>query len=254
MNGKRLMGNNYGLLIEQIGMTFENSPIWKELQYNVSLLVDQPDTSFVLRLQCILFHSIWESVNAVSEFTINLYFSTDQERINLTDMLHDTNYLVNSWILHMEDKFPLVLSYYGRHLFKLNYYWIKKSIDEMLDPSLLTLLNIKEAYDSHSILLSNLLKLQKLRMVPEFNTINVLLEMSKSKYRYLRVKEGLEKNVQSKPEEKCVEKNLGQTQVGTTPRKVHYRAKEENTKHGEESNNSSSLKKTVFNFNLTDML
>lgn len=103
--------------------------------------------------------------NYSHNYSTNYSHNTVLPHIDLDDIIHTFNYSFSSLILNLEFKFPFVFSFYGRHLFKLNYKWIKHNISE-------TQSNQEEI---NKALYNNILGLETL-MLQEYNTINIMKE------------------------------------------------------------------------------
>ncbi|KAK6463916.1 hypothetical protein DFJ63DRAFT_55683 [Scheffersomyces coipomensis] len=199
LNGNQLLDSSYNYLIDRLGSNICRSSYWNALEVKPSLRIDN-SSSFQLDLQCLIFDGIInefiefdsngntvqvfdKEVNILKEMTIDIRYQTWETELLMDDFLHDLNYMISSWLVNIEYIFPLVFSVYGRQVFKLNYTSLKRCISEMNDHQLDKLISNASSSNNHQSLILNLDKLQ-VRIMNEYNILNILKEIDHSNYRY----------------------------------------------------------------------
>ncbi|ODV78117.1 uncharacterized protein CANTADRAFT_23221 [Suhomyces tanzawaensis NRRL Y-17324] len=199
LNGRKISGTCYNSLLEKVGYCFARSPVWTSMGYELSLSVDN---CICLNLGCRIFTPLLDElipatndpgtaqVRTLQRFSISLHYYTDSQELHLDGLLQAFEYLLRSWAVNMEYKFPLIFSYYGRQFFRLNYNCICKTIDELFDPQVDTK-NPKANADKYTTLIHCLLKLQR-NVMTEFNILNVLKELDQSSSRRCAVKNAVD--------------------------------------------------------------
>ena len=159
---------------------------------NPSLFIrDDKTTSFLLDLECKVSTPIINdlldmksafpnSTNLLSLMDIDFHYNTFQTKLQLVDIVEALNYLLGSLFINLEFKFPFVFSFYGRKLFKTNYNWLIRNLDEVLCPSPVNL--PPSVHNKNEAFLQSMKSIQ-LKALAEYNTLNIMkeCEMSRSK-------------------------------------------------------------------------
>lgn len=156
-----------------------------------SLFVGNDGTSFQICLSCgvtgpiineiLKLKSVFPGdINLLELVTLNFHYNTHLPTLLLPNLVEALNYLVGSLILNLEFKFPLVFSFYGRCLFKTNYNWLIRNIDELLAASPPN--EVQVSRDKNSVFLRTLKNIQ-LKILSEYNTLSLMRECDNSSSR-----------------------------------------------------------------------
>lgn len=186
----------------------------------------------MVNLNCNIFNPIKnqltknENTSMYESLIVNFKYLTTAAKLDITQFLETLNYLLVSVFINLEYEFPFVFSYYGRKLFKTNYNWIARSIDEVTDfkishsskTSLSSFNKHKEILSKDELALKIILDLQQ-KALCEFNTINIWKECDLSKMKIDTCK----------------------------------RLKKKKEELGNSSTENSSIKSMVFNFRFLDV-
>ncbi|KAK6458103.1 uncharacterized protein RJT20DRAFT_133543 [Scheffersomyces xylosifermentans] len=193
INGNCLYQNDYNSLIERMGSSIASAPYWNSLELEPHLLYHSNQNSFSLELSCKIFSSLKDQQNldtttgaernTLENMCVTLNLFTQDKEISILNIVQDFNYLLSSWLVNMEYKFPLIFSFYGRQCFKINYKWLLKCTDEILDPQMTRILQLQRSINKLEVLTENLIKMQR-RILAEYNIINNVLEMARSSHHY----------------------------------------------------------------------
>lgn len=160
--------------------TISGSLVWKQLQYQASI-----DDDGRIELACEIFSHVrndlkqMENIQYFHLLIINYNFSCSGTKLELKQYLSLLEYLLISLLLNIELKYPLIFSFYGRHLFQRNYSMIVKTIEELSNPKIE---GPKFECNRNQILSNNMRKLQR-KILYEYNTLNILKECNDSSSR-----------------------------------------------------------------------
>jgi len=175
--------------VEAIGHSFVECCYWKHIDMVTSLFIrDNKTSSFLLDLECKVSTPIISdlldikvafpnSVNLLDLIDLDFHYNTFQPKLRLIDIVEALNYLFSSLIINLEFKFPFVFSFYGRKLFKTNYNWLIRNLDEVLCTSLPNHPSI--THDKSVAFLQSMKNIQ-LKALAEYNTLNVMKECDTS--------------------------------------------------------------------------
>ena len=156
---------------------------------NTSLFIrDDKTSSFLLDLECNVSTPIINdlldikfafpnSINLLELIDLDFHYNTFQSELRLVDIVEALNYLFSSLIINLEFRFPFVFSFYGRKLFKTNYNWLVKNLDEVLCPSSPNHPSIP--HDKSAAFLQSMKNVQ-LKALAEYNTLSVMKECDTS--------------------------------------------------------------------------
>lgn len=129
INNNQLRPTNYGGLLQLLINKLKLNSYWEQaLDYEVSYDMNEThQSSFDIELKCNIFHNLQQSdENLLRNIQITIHCLTNQEVWNILDMTTSFNYLLSSWLIHIEYHLPLVFSSYGRQYIKLNMAWYRK--------------------------------------------------------------------------------------------------------------------------------
>lgn len=191
-----ILPNDYNCILEELANRIFNSLLWSQLDYSVSLFIKE---SIALCLQCQVFESVREEVTrsrSLEQVDLELHYVTEKSVVSIDTLYGGFDYLLQSWLMSADRALPLVFSYYGRQMFKTNYKWIKKTVNEVFDEEISKLLQITQPQSKSEILMLNLEKLCKIRIHDEYNLINVLCELGADS----RKRKGARDKKDTKPE------------------------------------------------------
>lgn len=170
---------------QPVAATIAASPLWELLMYHVDTeAAEEPtrrelaeemtksedtntSTQNSFNLRCRIFGAIAGDLRDVPLLHLRLvivnicFYSADNFDVNSL-----LRYLGSSLMLHLEYKYPYVFSVYGRHFFHLNYPWLTRMIRR---------LGVKDVARALEV---NLVKLER-RILSEFNTLNIMVEMTR---------------------------------------------------------------------------
>ncbi|EGW30527.1 uncharacterized protein SPAPADRAFT_157677 [Spathaspora passalidarum NRRL Y-27907] len=177
INGHILQVSTYnGNFLREFANFTINSTYFTSLGYETTTNVSTENkTSFKLDLKCQIFNTgQYQSLSKLKEVSITLHWLTQENICNIQDLTESFNYLLNSWILEVEDKYPFVFSVVGREYVKINMHWYLKTRSEVLGDSepdiekVLQILksHIKEKYQT-IVLLRHTRKLARFGHIPE---------------------------------------------------------------------------------------
>lgn len=156
---------------------------------NTSLFIrGDKTTSFLLDLECNVSTPIINdlldmksafpnSINLLSLIDLDFHFNTFQPKLQLADIVDAMNYLLGSLFINLEFKFPFVFSFYGRKLFKTNYNWLFRNLDEILCSSPENLPSV--IHNKNEAFLQSLKSIQ-LKALAEYNTLSIMKECDMS--------------------------------------------------------------------------
>lgn len=156
---------------------------------NTSLFIrDDKTTSFLLDLECNVSTPIINdlldmksafpnSINLLSLVDLDFHYNTFQPKLQLADIVEALNYLLGSLFINLEFKFPFVFSFYGRKLFKTNYNWLVRNLDEMLCQSPVSFPSV--IHNKNEAFLQSMKSMQ-LKALAEYNTLNIMKECDMS--------------------------------------------------------------------------
>lgn len=192
INGNKVHTTNYESLVEATGHSLANCRYWKHIDMDPSLFInDDRPPSFLLYLGCNVSSPIInelldiksafpDAINLLNLIDIDFHYNTYKPNLHLADLVDALNYLFGSLIVNLEFKFPFVFSFYGRKLFKTNYNWLVRNLDETLCSSPPN--NPVLTHDKNRAFLQ-LMKNIQLKILAEYNTLNIMKEcdMSSSK-------------------------------------------------------------------------
>ncbi|KAI5968076.1 hypothetical protein CANMA_002578 [Candida margitis] len=115
-------------LVRSIATRFQ--PFWNQCHYDTSISIsDACPSTFSLLCRDPIFVS--NSLTKISSIAIRLSVLSLEE-IDLQKLLAAFSYLMASWFLNEEKKYPAVFSPVGRQFIKLNLFWYKKMRYEVL--------------------------------------------------------------------------------------------------------------------------
>lgn len=117
------------------------------------------------------------SINLLSLVDLDFHYNTFQPKLQLADIIEALNYLLGSLFINLEFKFPFVFSFYGRKLFKTNYNWLVRNLDEMLCSSPANLPSV--IHNKNEAFLQSMKSIQ-LKALAEYNTLNIMKECDMS--------------------------------------------------------------------------
>ncbi|OBA19617.1 hypothetical protein METBIDRAFT_19740, partial [Metschnikowia bicuspidata var. bicuspidata NRRL YB-4993] len=155
--------------------------IWKSLMFSpieISevLYKESIDCDLKLLLRCDIFYPILpdlahaDNVRFLQHLAIKFEYWSLHRTVYFEDLFDTLQYLLTSLMMNLEFKFPLVFSYYGKQLVKINYKNLKRNATLLATP-----LDNAYAPDHNAILGAVLRKLQGV-ILYEFNTLNVMKE------------------------------------------------------------------------------
>lgn len=134
-------------------------------------------------LKCDLFNPILADMKHVkglkylSEVTLAFEYWSTESSITAQDLFEKLQYLMTSFLLNAEFKYPFVFSYFGRRFFRINYATLLRTVAVFSTP----LDNLLEP-DRRNVLALVLRKLHG-AILYEFNTLNVMKECDLRPYR-----------------------------------------------------------------------
>lgn len=190
----------YNCIIDDFSECFYSSSIWKFLELEPNLIIDNKDEknnhSFRIEFACKIFNPINndflqtinetsielcndKKINVLKNMNLKFEYLTNFNEIKFIEIIEDFNYLFCSWLINIEYIFPFIFSFYGRQFFKINYPWTIKCVKEIFDEPVALDLNENRNIKKQKVLLNCLLKIQNI-VLEEYNTLNIFKEIDQS--------------------------------------------------------------------------
>lgn len=168
--------------MERLYVSLVKSAFWKQILFELSP-PDHDHGSLSLYLKCKLFADLLsdfkhtDNVAFVERIHIVYKYHTPCLLVYYSCLFNNLQYSLASLMLDLEKDYPFVFSFYGKHLFEINYHTLIRCFTELATP----LQGPGEA-DLAEILQLVLEKLHHF-LLTKYNTVEVMKECDKSSYR-----------------------------------------------------------------------
>lgn len=194
INGNLLNASNYG--VQRIREALLELALWKQLLFEICPL-DEELGSITLVLLCKVFADILgdfkfaENVATLEKLHFTFKYYTPCTLIYYSCFFNNLQYTLSSALFSLESEYPFIFSYYGKHLFEINYSTLLKLYTELNTP-----LEGPGQPDRAEMLQLVLDKLDYF-LLTTYNTIEVMKECDKSSYRLQQCRKSISRPRQS---------------------------------------------------------
>ncbi|KAF3992884.1 hypothetical protein FT663_00794 [Candidozyma haemuli var. vulneris] len=203
LNGTKLDETNH--CVQRLHAALEKSSFLQQLFFEVSPSKEKHG-SITLYLKCKLFADTLgdfkhaDNVGYIEKIHFIFKYTTSCPSVYFSSLFNNLQYCFCSAMLDLEKQYPFVFSFYGKHLYEINYSTMLRCFTELATP----LQGPGEADQSEMLQLV----LEKLNhfMLTKFNTIAVMKECDKSPYRLQQCKKSIARPFE--PDDKRLLRNV----------------------------------------------